>query len=200
MATVPHSERQVTILKEGNAISSHVTYQKIGRHEHLGRLSKGDDYEGVLEEALTVRKLGEDELDTPVLYFTKKGSFLINKPEIKMITIEFKEYIGTYFDIAENIFERIQVLREISKSPASFIGVCQAREILSNDEIEMGILENGRTIIEHDDGLYEIDITSFIKLGDKENPLLEILGPIGIPSLYDDIQKRLKDIIEKMGE
>jgi len=195
--TVPHSNIHVTLLTKNGFVSSHVKNQISGNYEHLGELSKSKEYNDIIERALGLRKLNEEEYDTIVLYFTQKGIDLFNEPKFVWIEKKSKNQTSTYLDLPSMISKAKDTAIELSKSPKSFFGLCHARDLISNKEIEVGIsnIQEKIGIIEIDGDLYEIDLSSFLDLETK-SPLYEILEPLGIPILYKDIQKRLQDIIQ----
>lgn len=69
----PNSEKHIMTLKEENTISSHVTHQKEGRREPLGRLFTDVDFDEdeMWNDLFKSRKLDESEYEKLVFYFHK---------------------------------------------------------------------------------------------------------------------------------
>lgn len=196
--TVPHSDTHVTILDKGIVISSHVTHQLTDEHDHLGELSKSDDFNNVIDRALRLHKLEENEYDRPLFYLTKKGMNLVNERQLVWIEEESKDQIATYIDIPSMISRARDTAIELSKAPESFFGRCRARDLLSNSEVEVGFpgTQDNIGIVDIDGELYEIDLTSFLDMKTK-SPLHDIFKPLGIPIISNELEKRLKDIIDR---
>lgn len=199
--TVPYSNTHVTILDQGDHISTHAKNQIMSKYDHLGELSKSEKYDDVIEGAIKLRKLDEAEYDTIVFYLTKRGIDILNERQLVWIEEKSKEQISQYLDLSSTISKAQDTARELAKSPESFFGLCCARELLSNNEIEVGIsnIQEKLGIIKDEGVLYEFDLSSFLDL-ETESPLSGILEPLGIPILHKDIKKRFQDIITRARE
>ena len=55
-------------------------------------------------------------------------------------------------------------------------------------------------VIEVDGILYEVDIKAYLDLANDENPLQEIIGPLGLQSLMPELDKRFKEVLEEKRE
>ena len=198
--TVPYSDSHITLIINDDVVNSHSTDQLTDKHEHLGEYKKSEDYEAMFEKALKPRQLKESEFDRPVVYITRKGwDKLIMDPNLTFVEEETERRVLTYVDLPDTISRRLEVIDELRESPESFFGLCSAGDLLTNREIMLGIDENELGITEFEGSLYEIDISAFLNFQDTENPLCSILKPFGMPKIWQDIQKRLENILNKLS-
>ena len=48
--------------------------------------------------------------------------------------------------------------------------------------------------------LYEVDIKAYLDLANDKNLLQEIIGPLGLPRLMPELDRRFKEVIEEKKE
>ncbi|MCJ7470066.1 hypothetical protein MUO74_06160, partial [Candidatus Bathyarchaeota archaeon] len=146
-------------------------------------------------DQLKPRLIGNQELDKNVTYFTDSWNNLFNSLETDFFRkkITPKETIS-YLDMEAIVNPAQNLIQQLASHPNAFCGSCTARELLVRDEIEIGLLNNGRFIIKVDNELCEIDILSFLNVG---SPLFRIWETLGFMALNEDIMKRLEEISSK---
>jgi hypothetical protein len=197
---VTRSNQHITLVDEGLSISSHITdqtkkTQDRDRWKHLGRLYKSDMQEQMWLDQLKPRLIGNEELDKNLIYFTDNWNSIFNPLETDFFRkkITPKETIS-YLDMDAIVNPVQNLVQQLASRPDAFCGSCTTRELLVRDEIEMGLLNNGRVIIEVDNELWEIDILSFLTVG---SPLFRIWESLGFAAIDRDIMKRLEEISSK---
>ena len=89
---------------------------------------------------------------------------------------------------------------ELKRDFLNLFGLCIARDIISNDEFEAGLTSRETAVIEVDRNLYEVDIKAYLNLANDKNPLQEIIGPLGLPNLMLELDRRFKEVIEEKKE
>jgi len=197
-----YSNKHITLIDEGNAISSHITEQDTKNQNHLGRVSKNEMTDELWLEILKPRKLEDNELDQTMMYFTKKLASFLNTPEDMFFKVTDDKSMS-YLDLDayfEHIYSFFQCLQ---RSPDTFFGFCSVRQMLSSDDVECGQLENGKFIVRIDSELYEMDFSLlreslFMQNGSiSKNPLLNIFRILGITSLQENLTERLRELASK---
>ena len=194
---IPDFHKHTTIVDEGDVISSHTTDQITLKRTRLGELLKNGDYDEVLEKTYKLRKLEEDEYDKPVIYWTRKGIELFGEPYIKFDVVEAKEYVGYYVDLSRMFADIEPLAREFIRSPESFYGTGIAKDVLSNEDIMLGMESDKIGIVEIDEELYEMDLTTLLDPLETETPLRRVIEPLGFISLIPAMRKRFQDITDK---
>jgi len=197
---VSHSNTHITALPETNAISFHLTTQSTSTMQHLGRIIKDGNYEDLQLKALNPKKITDDGLDEKVVYITERGMELLNQPS-KIVketeTDKEKIFLIDLFGFFKN---SIEVFIELKKDFLNLFGLCTAKDIISNDKYEAGITSRETAVIEVDGNLYEVDIKAYLDLANEKNPLQEIIGPLGLPNLMLELDRRFKEVIEEKKE
>ena len=198
---VTHSNRHIQLVFEESAISSHATLQGEDKRDHVGRLFKSDIDEKLWLDVLKPRKMLNSELDKKVFYLTKRWDYFFNTLEDNFLKKEeTKREIISYLDLDILFKHSFSFFQQVSSSPEKFWGQSAAKEILSCEGIECGLLEDKRAIIKIEDELYGIDLSSIQTISPLsnipsiDNPLSKILKNLGIMSLSEDLMNRLKEI------
>ena len=196
---VPHSAKHITLVDEGKAISSHGTEEETKKHNHLGRISKKEMDDRFWLEVLKPRKLRKTELDQTVMYFTKKWNALFNMPdEVCFKTTDDKSM--SYLDLDAMSKYEYSFFQDLQKSPDAYSGFCSVGKMLSVDDIECGILENGKLVLRFDQDIYEMDLSSLQEAYSmqnssvSENPLLNVLKMLGVSYLQESLRERVKKL------
>jgi len=199
---VTHSNKHITLIEERTAISSHITKQDTKKHNHLGRVSKSEMTDRLWLEILKPRKLKESELDQTMMYFTKKWGSLLNIPDDICFKVTDDKSMS-YLDL-DAIFKYIySSLQDLQRSPDAYLGFCSVRQMLSSDDIECGLLENGKFIVGIDKELIEMDLSSLRKAlfmqssSVSENHMQNILKALGMISFQENLTERLKELLSK---
>jgi len=197
---VSHSNTHITALPETNSVSFHLTTQSTSTKQHLGRIIKDGNYEDLQLKALNPKIIQDDGLDEKVIYITGRGMELLNQPsKIFKETETDKEKIFL-IDLFGFFKNSIEVFIELKKDFLNLFGLCIARDIISNDEFEAGFTSRETAVIEVDGNLYEVDIKAYLDLANEKNPLQEIIGPLGLPNLMLELDRRFKEVIEEKKE
>ena len=197
---VSHAETHITALPETQSVSFHLTSQIEDRRKHLGRIIKEGDYEDVQLKALNPRLVTGEGLDEQVVYITRRGSELLNQSSDIVTETETDEEHIILLDILKFFNNSVKMLNELSHNIDRLFGISTARTILSNTEYEAGITSRETAIIEVEGELYEVNIKAYFDLVNKENPLQEILGPLGVHSLMPELEQRFNEVIEEKME
>ena len=197
---VSHANTHITALPEINSVSFHLTTQNTSTKQHLGRIIKDGNYEDLQLKALNPKIITDDGLDEKVVYITGRGMELLNQPsKIVKETETDKERIFL-IDLFGFFQNSIEMFIELKKEILNIFGLCNARDIISNDDYEAGFTSRETAVIELDGNLYEVDIKAYFYLTNDENPLQEIIGPLGLSSLMPELDKRFNEVIkEKKG-
>ena len=69
-----------------------------------------------------------------------------------------------------------------------------------NKEYEAGFTARDTALIVVEGDLYEVNTRAYYDLTDSDNPVLELLSPMGLPRLMPDLKKRLREIFEEKKE
>lgn len=201
---VTHSNRHIQLVNEGSSISTHTTIQDEHKRDHIGRLFSSEIDERFWFNILKPRKLSSNDLDNQVFYFTKNWERFLNMPEDKFFKKKENETeIISYLDLDELFKEAFAFVQQFASSPERFWGFCVAREMLSRDEIEIGLLENKKAIIKIEGELWEIDISSIQDIFNMsetpsfDNPLLAVWKNLGLMSLNEDLLNRFRATFPK---
>jgi hypothetical protein len=197
---VSHADTHIQALPETNSISFHITDQKSKNREHLGRIIKNGDFEDLQLRALNPRLITDEDLDEQVVYFTKQGYELFNRPPDFMLETETEQEQHKILDLAKLFNQAYHLALELSQNPSDIFGLCTAKEILMNKEYEAGFTARDTALIVVEGDLYEVNTRAYYDLTDSDNLLLEVLAPMGLPSLMPDLQKRLREIFEEKKE
>jgi len=197
---ISHADTHIQALPETHSISFHITDQKSKKREHLGRIIRDGDYEDLQYRALNPRLITDEGLDEQVAYITKQGYELFNRPPDFMLETETEQEQHGILDLTKLFNQAYHLALELSQNPLEIFGLCTAKEILMNKEYEAGFTARDTALIVVEEDLYEVNIRAYLDLTDSDNPLLELLGPIGLPSLMPELTKRLREIFEEKRE
>ena len=197
-----HSNKHITLIEERNAISSHTTEQDTKKHNPLGRVSKNEMTDELWLEIFKLRKLKDSELDQTMIYFTRKWVSFFNIPEARFIKVTDDKSMR-YLDLDALIEYIYSFIQHLKRSPNAFIGSCSVKQMLSSNDIECGLLENGKFIVRIDKELHEMDLSIlrealFMQKGSiSKNPMLNILKALGIASLQETLTEQLRELAPK---
>lgn len=199
-----HSSKHITVIDEGNAVSSHATEQDAKRaSHHLGRLSKNEMDDESLLKIFRPRKLRENELDQRMMYFTKKLVSSLNVPDDICFKVTDDKSMS-YLDF-DAIFKYIcSFFQHLQRSPDAFFGFCSVRQMLLSENLECGRLGNGKLIVRINKDLYLMDWSLFREAlfmqndSMSENPLLNIMKVLGVASLQESLTERLRELSSKV--
>ena len=197
---VSHADTHITALPETQSISFHLTNQKISTKQHLGRIIKNGDYDNLILKALNPKIIVDEGLDEKIGYITKLGMELLKQPSDILLETETDQERIFLIDLLSFFNNSMRMLFELSQNFLNYFGLCMAREILSNNEYEAGFTSRETAVIEVDGDLYEVDIKAYLDLAEPENPLQEIIIPLGLTSLMPELDKRFKEVIEEKRE
>ena len=197
---VSYADTHIQALPETHSISFHITDQKSKNREHLGRIIRDRDYEDLQFRALNLRLITDEDLDEQVAYITKQGYELFNRPPDFMLETETEQEQHRILNLTKLFNQAYHLALELSQNPSDIFGLCTAKEILMNKEYEAGFTARDTALIVVEGDLYEINIRAYLDLTDSDNPLLEVLGPIGLPNLMPELKKRLREIFEEKKE
>jgi len=196
---VSHADTHIQALPETHSISFHITDQKSKNREHLGRIIKDGDYEDLQFRALNPRLITDEDLDEQVVYITKQGYELFNRPPDFMLETETEQEQHMILDLTKLFNQAYHLALELSQNPSEIFGLCTAKEILMNKEYAAGFTARDNALIVVEGDLYEVN-RAYLDFSDSDNPLLEVLGPMGLPSLMPELEKRLREIFEEKKE
>ena len=200
MYGVSYSDTHITALPETHSISFHLTTQSTSTKQHLGRIIREGNYEDLQLKALNPKIITDSGLDEQVGFITGRGMELLNQPsKIFKETETDKERI-ILVDLFGFFQHSIELILELKQNFLNLFGLCTARDILSNDEYEAGFTSRETAVIEVDGNLYEVDIKAYLDLANDKNPLQEIIGPLGLPNLMLELDRRFKEVIEEKKE
>ena len=192
----PGSERHIMTIKDIEAVSSHIKNQKTGEYTPLGILIFEDvDIDERMAELGQIRKLDVSEYDKLLLYKNNEFWDLLMTYDFELVTEEREKEIIKYMDLPrffDDIDERIAELRE--KRPPLFL-TCRARDLFDRKDIEAGITEDQLVVFQHDGELWEMDTLYLSNFGSKEHPWADILKPLGVFELLEEI-----DLGERLRE
>jgi len=197
---VSYADTHIQALPETHSISFHITDQKSMDKEHLGRIIRDGDYEDLQYRALNPRLITDEGLDEQVVYISKRGYELFNQPPDFMLETETEQEQYLILDLPRFFNQAYHLALELSQNLTNIFGLCTAKEILINNDYEAGFTSKDTALIEVEGELYEVNIRAYLDLTDSDNPLLEVLGPIGLPSLMPELKKRLREIFEEKKE
>jgi len=198
-----HSSRHITVIDEGNTISSHVTEQDTKNPlKPIGRIDKNEMTNKSLLEIFRPRKLEDNELDQRMMYFTKKLVASFDIPDDVCFKVTDDKSMS-YLDL-DAIFKHIcSFFQDLQRSPDAYLGFCPIRQMLSSENVECGRLENGKIVVRIDKDIYEMDSSLYrgalLMQNDStsENPLLNIMKTLGVASLQESLTKRLRELASK---
>jgi len=184
----PGSERHIMTIKEVEAISSHIKNQKTDEYTPLGRLIFEEvDIDERMAELGKIRKLDVSEYDKLLLYTNNEFWDLLMTYDFEMVTEEREKEIIKYMDLPrlyDGIAERIAELRD--RRPPPFL-TCRARDLLDRKDIKFGITEDRLVVFEHEGELWEMDPLYLSNFGSKEHPWADLLKPLGVFELLEEI-------------
>jgi len=199
---VTHSSKHITLIEERNAISSHITEQDTKKYNHLGRLSKNEMTGRLWLEILKPRKLRQSELDQKMTYFTKKWVSFFNIPDEICFKVTDDKSM-TYLDLDAILKYAYSFFQDLQRSPDAYLGICLVRKMLSVDDIECGLLENGKFLLRMDENIYQMDLSSLREAlsmqnsSISQNPLLNVLKVLGVTTFGENLTERLKELLSK---
>jgi len=201
---VTHSDRHIQLVNEGNSISTHTTIQDEQKRDHIGRLFPSEISEQFWFNVLKPRKLSRNDLNKQVFYLTKNWERFFDMPKDKFFKKKENETeIISYLDLDELFKEAFAFVQQFASSSERFLGYCMVKEMLSYDEIEIGLLDNKKAIIKIEGELWEIDLSSIQDIFNMpdtpnfDNPLLAIWKNLGLMSLNEDLLNRFKATFPK---
>ena len=197
---VSHTDTHVTVLPETHSVSFHLTNQSMRTKQHLGRIIKDGDHEGVLLKALNPKIIKDEALDEKIIYITKRGMELLNHPSDIIRETETNQERIFLLDLLKFYNNSIEMLIELKKDFLNLFGSCTVKDILSNNEYEAGFTSRETAVIEVDGTPYEVDIKAYLDLADDKNPLRDIIGPLGLQSLLPELDKRFTELLEEKKE
>ncbi len=196
---VTYSDQHITVVDEGKSISSHRTFQGKGKSDHLGRMYKSDLNDRFWLGTLKIRKLRQNQLDSTVLYFTKRWKSFLDMPDdVLFKKKETEKEVILYLDLDELLKQMYLFFQQLRSAPEEFIGLCPARKVLTSRKMALGLLENGKAVMKVDNALYQMDLSaikeSFFGQGDSvpNNPLFNVLQSLGINALSASFVQRFK--------
>ena len=152
-------------------------------------------------------ELNDAELKEEVLYITQKFSDwieLLNKTVYRKKTS--KKEIIHILDF-ENLAKKVpKFVHELTESPGSFIGLCNAKEIINDTSKIMGVNNEKILLLPLEDKLFGVNIPIFTasQLAQNEdannlsNPLEKFIYSMGISQYLEEI--RNKKFLEKIFE
>jgi len=187
--------KHVTLLKETDSLSSHMTIQDTKYHKPIARLSKKSipTKDEIAKAIFNPRLIRDDELDEEVIYITPK--FLDAIKSISMIyveKIEGKEF-HSYLDLPSMIEQVRNIVIVIQKEPSAYFGSCQIRDFLQKEDLT-GIRRNKQVIITMDHKLWELTMPLMGPLGFEDKTLNNLVDFIG----YSYVSESIKTNIEKI--
>lgn len=206
MLGTPHEEgietsHLTTIFKRG-LLSSHITPQDlIQERQYFPPVSKEEIVEKTeaLTEEKIISQLTTFELSKNVLYITQKLLDWLEslKDALYEKKISSREVIHI-LNLKKLLRNLPQYIEELKKSPHSFFGVCEAREILEDNSKIYGMTESGLLVAPFDNQLYGIDFSlfanfSFVPTMEEKKvptPLDEIYRSMGISQYMEEVQKK----------
>lgn len=197
---VSHANTHITALPETNSVSFHLTTQSTSTKQHLGRIIRDGNYEDLQLKALNPIIIQDDGLDEKVAFITRRGMELLNQPSKIIKETESEKEKIFLIDLFGFFKNSIDIFIELKKEFHNLFGLCIARDIISNDDYEAGFTSRETAIIEVDGTLFEVDIKAYLDLANDENPLQEIIGPLGLSNLMPELDKRFKEVIEEKKE
>jgi len=198
---VPKAESHFTLLDEGSTISTHVTYPLRNEREHLGRIEKEAESDDWIIEAFKPKIIPEEAYGTQIVYITNKWTQLIQNFELIWKTVETRDKTGTYLDLPST-FEQFNnelydFLKDITEHPETYLGECTVGELKQMSDDTVGILPDSHLILIDEDDLIEIEYSALQDFRNQENPITQVLKPVGFPFILDDIDERLKTSLRK---
>jgi len=194
---VSYADTHITALPDAKSVSFHLTDQKSKKWQHLGKIIKDGNYEDLQMKALNPRAIVDEDLDEQVVYITKRGMELLNQPSDILIETETDEERIFLLDLLSFFNNSKKMYVELSQNFRNLFGLCNAGEIFSNTEYEAGITSRETVVVEVERVLYEVDIKAYLDLANEENPLQEIIGPLGLLSLMPELDGRFNEVIEE---
>jgi len=196
-----------TILKKG-ILSAHITPQEHpSDKKYFPSLSKEEIAEKIqaFAEGNFISQLTPDQLSENVLYMTQKfiDWFESLKNALYEKKISPKEVIHI-LNFKKLLITIPRLIEEFKKSPHSFLGLCEAREILEDSSKIYGLNNSGLFIVPLENQLYGVGFSLFTNfnfvptLEEQEisTPLDEIYRSIGVSEYIEEVQK--KRLFEKL--
>ncbi len=197
-----HSNKHITLIDEGNAISGHVTKEDTKENTHIGKIAKNEMTEKLILEIFKLSKLKDSELDQTMRYFTKKYvSFWNMLVDMFFKTTNDKSMSYLNLDVSPEHF--CSLIKGFHGSADTFSGYCAVRQMLLSDDIEFGMLENRKFIVRIDNQLHEMDLSLlwealFMQSGSTSgNPLLNMMRVFGIAFIQENLSERLRELASK---
>ncbi|MDH5779744.1 MAG: hypothetical protein OEZ29_04025 [Candidatus Bathyarchaeota archaeon] len=190
-----------TIFKKG-ILSAHITPQEHPQDKrYFPPMSKEEIAEKTqaLVEGNVISQLTPNQLSENVLYMTQK--FIDWFESLKNALYEKKISPKEVIHILK--FKRLlrnlpQLIEEFQKSPHSFLGLCEAREILEDSSKIYGLNNSGLFIVPLENQLYGVRFSLFTNfnfvptLEEQEisTPLDEIYRSIGVSEYIEEVQRK----------
>jgi len=200
---VPHTGKHITLIDERNALSSHLTEENTRKPPtHLGKVLRNEMTDRLWVEILKLRKLEDSELDQTMTYFTKKFGSLFNVPDEICFKVTDDKSMS-YLDLDAISKYRYSCVQDLQKSPDTYFGKCPVRKMLSAENIECGLLDNGKFLLSMDKDIYEIDLSALLQAFSiqntsiPQNPLLNVLKALGMTTFGENLTERLKELLSE---
>jgi len=199
----------LTVLSKGGKLSSHITPKKHRSDRRYFRPMSMKEISEAVQRIVNenlISPLTGEHLSEQVFYITQK--FINLYKSLKAILYEKKTlpreviHIFNFKRAVEKMPEFTDEIKCLKENPSSFLGLCQAREILEDDSKIFGFTNTKSIVIPFENELFLLDfslISNFIPTSSQEEistPLSEIYRCMGIPQYMQEIQE--KKIIEKL--
>ena len=196
----PGSDEHITTIKEADAITSHVTHQKEDRRKPLGRLLTNVDVdeEKLFTDLFNPRKLEKKEYDKIIFGVNKNFQNIWGNTKLDMETEETDKEILKYVDL-RRVFEKAQeIVEKIQETRQLPFMLYNAQDILTREDIEIGVTENQLCVIENDGELWEFDPKYMYQLGNKDHPWSDYLKPLGVFEILKDVDEVFSKVTRQL--
>jgi hypothetical protein len=192
----------LTIIRKKGEISAHITPQNTNKdRKYFPPITKKEitrKIKSMIEKDM-IHPLTQAQTSENVLYVTQKffdwldslKDAIYQKKILPNETIHILDFQG--------LIKRLPVLVDkFKQSPQSFLGLCKAYEILTDQSKVFGLNDSKILIIPHEGRLYGINLSLFLgfsfapTLNQEEisGPLVEISHGLGIPQYIAEVQNR----------
>ncbi len=167
--------RHLLIMLEGSVLSSHITYETTPRRwKHLGEFDVRDFQRRFSEREIQklVNQVPTSKLSEKVLYVSQdfvdwmrslQNAFFEKRVESKKII-----HLLNFKNLAE---KSSQLVRDLTESPSSYLGICKAKEILE-DGSKFGLINSGVVLMPVENQLYTFDFSFILNPNAKSSSLL----------------------------
>lgn len=196
----------LTIISKEGILSSHITPQEHPQNRRYFPQLNLEDFAKAFPKRVEqnlVSPLSTNQLSEQVMYITQKFFDWLDS----LMNILFEERTSPKEVIHVLNFKRLveevpQLTEELKNSPSSFLGLCEAKEILKDNSKIYGLSNSRLLIIPFENKLYGVDfslITNFVPTLEQEEisgPLAEVYESIGIPQYMRKMAK--EKIVERL--